>query len=222
MLIDYLPKVVKQITEIKEICKAEQPEFDHINTEIELLEKNVHISTGDEISIIRFEKEFGITPLPDQTLEERRIAILIRNIRKNLSLREITNIMHRYSEEIELIADYDADELKVIVGDSANNIPTIYRSLDEIIALNIFILFAYECEVKCKVEDFVKEVKLRAKVEWKENKKQHTKTKLSTEVHTEECFDLSIHKSKDLCYLDGLLFLDGSRTLDAEIIKEEI
>lgn len=223
MLIDYCPKVVGQIREIKEICKAEQPEFDRIITEMDRLELNRFILSVDEINIVRLEKELGIIPLPGQSLEERRITVLIRSVRKNLSRREIENIIHKHSEEIWLFADYNKDELKVMVGDSVNNIPTIHKNLDEIIALNIFIFFSYETAVKSGIKDGPKAIRLKTKVKWQECETQHKTVKLSSTIYTEEQFnDVSLCKSKDLCYLDGSLFLDGSRFLDAEIIKEEI
>ena len=97
MLIDYYPRVVGQIREMKEICKAEQPEFDNISKEIDRLLANMFIATSDEHGIARFEEELGIVPTLEQSIEERRIVVLIRVAKKNLSFKDILNLIQNYS-----------------------------------------------------------------------------------------------------------------------------
>lgn len=138
MLIDYLPTVVQKIREMKEICIAEQPEFDSINREIDRLLANRFISKADEEGIEQYEKELGIVPMPGQSLEERRIAVLLKTRKKNLSFKNIINLIRNYSETIDLLPDYDKEELNVITS-GTKNIDMIYDTLDEIIALNITI-----------------------------------------------------------------------------------
>lgn len=222
MLIDYYPRIVRQIREMKEICNAEQPEFDQIIKAMDKLELNRFISTVDENNIVRIEKELGIIPMPSQSLEERRISVLIRSIKKNLSFKEIENIINKYSEDIKLIADYDKDELQVLVGEFVDNLPEIYKSLDKIIALNVFIFFICEFIVKQKIEVNLKGFRLKSKIIWPEREGKHT-IKLATKIFTEGHFNTPVvNKCKDLCYLDGSEYLNGSRILDAEIIKEEL
>lgn len=141
MLIDYLPIVVQKIQEMKEICVAEQPEFDSINREIDRLLANRFISRADEEGIEQYEKELGIAPIPGQSLEERRIAVLLKTRKKNLSFKSIINLIRNYSDTIDLLPDYDKEELNVITS-GTKNIEMIYDTLDEIIALNISIHFA--------------------------------------------------------------------------------
>lgn len=222
MLIDYYPRVVGQIREMKEICKAEQPEFDQIIQEMDKLELNRFISTVDENNIVRIEKELGIVPMPSQSLEERRISVLIRSIKKNLSFKEIEDIIKKYSEDIKLIADYDKDELKVMVGGFVDDLPEIYKSLDKIIALNVLIFFDCEFTAKLGFGVNLKRIRFDSKIICPEREGKHV-VKITTKIATEECFkDPIVNKYKDLCYLDGSEYLDGSRILDAEIIKEEL
>lgn len=197
MLIDYYPRVVGQIREMKEICKAEQPEFDNINKEVDRLLANMFITTSDEHGIARFEEELGIVPTPEQSIEERRIVVLIRVAKKNLSFKDILNLIQNYSSEIDLAPDYDNDELSVIVGDAVNNVGTIYKTLDGILGLNIYIYFAYEATAFLEMIETPKALDLETTVNWWGNR-------------------------KDAWYLDGSVKLDGSRLLNAAIWRQNI
>lgn len=139
MLIDYLPPIIKKIKEMQEICKAEQQFFDDIEQEIENILCRVFISLADKKGIERFESIYGITPAEGTTLEQRRINILIRNIKKNLSLSEIMTILYNYTVKVELKCDYNNDEATIILKDEVTDIALIYKALDEIVPLNIYI-----------------------------------------------------------------------------------
>lgn len=197
MLIDYYPRVVGQIREMKEICKAEQPEFDNINKEVDRLLANMFITTSDEHGIARFEEELGIVPTLEQSIEERRVVVLIRAAKKNLSFKDILNLIQNYSSEIDLAPDYDNDELSVIVGDAVNNVGTIYKTLDGILGLNIYIYFAYEATAFLEMIETPKALDLETTVNWWGNR-------------------------KDAWYLDGSVKLDGSRLLNAAIWRQNI
>ena len=197
MLIDYYPRVVGQIREMKEICEAEQPEFDNISKEIDRLLANMFIATSDEHGIARFEEELGIVPTLEQSIEERRIVVLIRVAKKNLSFKDILNLIQNYSSEIDLAPDYNNDELSVIVGDAVNNVETIYKTLDGILGLNIYIYFAYEATAFLEMIETTKALDLETTVNWWGNR-------------------------KDAWYLDGSVKLDGSRLLNAAIWRQNI
>ena len=197
MLIDYYPRVVGQIREMKEICKAEQPEFDNISKEIDRLLANMFIATSDEHGIARFEEELEIVPTLEQSIEERRIVVLIRVAKKNLSFKDILNLIQNYSSEIDLAPDYNNDELSVIVGDAVNNVETIYKTLDGILGLNIYIYFAYEATAFLEMIETTKALDLETTVNWWGNR-------------------------KDAWYLDGSVKLDGSRLLNAAIWRQNI
>ncbi|MDE6567922.1 MAG: YmfQ family protein [Lachnospiraceae bacterium] len=141
MLIDYCPSVIKNIREMSEICNAEQPEFDNIHKEVDRLLTNRFISTADESGIERFEKELDIIPTPNQGIEERRIAVIIKTRKKSLSFKDIINMIRNYSNIIYLIPDYNKGELNVITRGTEDT-TAIYETLDEIIALNISIHIA--------------------------------------------------------------------------------
>lgn len=139
MLIDYLPPIVKKIRELQEICAAEQPNFDEAEKEIENILCRVFVSQADEKGIMRFEKVYGITPSPEETIEQRRVNILIRNIKRNISLSEVLTILYNYTVNIELDCDYNEDEAIITLKDETTDIAIIYKALDEIAPLNVYI-----------------------------------------------------------------------------------
>ena len=139
MLIDYLPPIVKKIRELQEICAAEQPNFDEAEKEIENILCRVFVSQADEKGIMRFEKVYGITPSPEETIEQRRVNILIRNIKRNISLSEVLTILYNYTVNIELDCDYNEDEAIITLKDETTDIAIIYKALDEIAPLNVCI-----------------------------------------------------------------------------------
>ncbi len=224
MLLDYYPKVIKQIEEIKEICKAEQPEFDNINEKADRLLANMFITTADYHGIERLEKEFGITPALGADIEERRIQILVRAAKKSLSFKEVLSLMRNYSSEVGLETDYDKEELNVTIGDMVNNVREIYKTLDEISGLNIYIYFTHASTTIFSMPEPGKTVELETTIrEWLGYGNQRMETELKTSVNTMETFqDATLIKQHDLWRLDGSVRLDGSRILDAEEIKEEI
>lgn len=139
MLVDYLPPIVKKIREMRAICAAEQPFFDEAEKEIENILCRVFVSQADEKGIVRFEKVYGITPSPEESIEQRRVNILIRNIKRNISLSEVLTILYNYTVNVELKCDYNKDEVTITLKDRTTDIAIIYKALDEIVPLNVYI-----------------------------------------------------------------------------------
>lgn len=224
MLIDYYPKVIRQIQEMREICKAEQPEFDDVNVQADRLLANMFISTADYHGIERMEKELGITPTLGQDIEERRIQVLVRAAKKSLSFKEVLSLMQNYSLEIGLEPDYNREELNVTIGDMVNNVREVYKTLDEISGLNIYIYFTHVSKAVLNVLEPGKEMEFETAIrEWMGKGNQLAEAEIKTSINTAETFrDTTLTRQHDLWRLDGSVRLDGSRKLDAEEIKEEI
>ena len=197
MLVDYLPEVVKQIKEMQAITAAEQPEFDLIEATIEQILANALIATADEHGIEKFEKELGIEPTKEQTLEERRVVIMVRSAKKNLSFIDVQSIMYGYSDEIILQADYNTDEMAVILGDNVENVPKIYKILDDILSLQVFIYFVKEITAKMQFVETPKQIELETTINW-------------------------WLANADAWALDGSTLLNGSRLLNSKIWTLEI
>ncbi len=77
-LIDYLPPFLQGYREIQAIMTAENPEFQAVSDEGQVVLDNTFIMHCDESGISRFEKMLGINPLPTDTLESRRSRVLTR------------------------------------------------------------------------------------------------------------------------------------------------
>lgn len=246
MIVEYLPPVIKRIREMQEICRVEQPYFDEAAAEIENILCRAFVSLADEKGVERFEEIYGITPTEDQTLEERRVAILIRSSKKNLSLTDVTNLLYNYSGEILLVPNYNTDELTVEVGDHANNLSTIYKTLDDLISLQVLIKFAMEITAKTSFIETPKEITLETTVNLLNDKaglwkldgsykldgekyldaigwEQEVEAILESDAKITETFnDIELTTEKDYWILNGSETLNGGRLLDAEIYKEVI
>ncbi len=160
MLVEYLPPVVRQIREMKEICAAEQPEFDLLAQQVDQILANMFILLANEEGIERFEKELKITPKPTDTLEDRRLNVLSRANKSKVTTALIMSIISNYSAATELIKDFDNDELKIVLNADASSLQTIYDILDEKIPLNIYydFLLQRKCHVGVEISSKIYEM----------------------------------------------------------------
>lgn len=226
MLIDYFPGVVKRIREMPAICQAEQPELDNVGREVDRVLDNMLATTAEEHGIARLEEELGIVPVPGQKLEERRAMVLVRMVKKNLSFREIIGLVQKYSPEVNLVPDYAAEELKVAVGDQVRDTRSVYRMLDELISLNIFIYLSREdIMLPLLSVALLEEMALETDAEICNDAKlfHEPEAGWETSVEVAEKFeDIAAVRQHNLWHLDGSVMLDGSRILDAEEVIEEL
>lgn len=77
-LIDYLPPFLQGYREMQAIMTAENPEFQAVSDEGQVVLDNTFIMHCDERGIARFESMLGIYPLPTDTLESRKVRVLTR------------------------------------------------------------------------------------------------------------------------------------------------
>lgn len=77
-LLSYLPPYMKEYKELQVIFKAEDPEIEAVQENIQEVLNNIFIGTADEYGISRFEKILGIIPSVEDTIESRRQRILFR------------------------------------------------------------------------------------------------------------------------------------------------
>lgn len=75
-LIDYLPNFIQEYKEVQQIMSVESEELQSIEDESEVLKDNQFINTCDEKGLTRFETLLNITPIPDDTHEERIFRIM--------------------------------------------------------------------------------------------------------------------------------------------------
>lgn len=77
-LIEHLPLFVQDYKEIKQIMNTENPEFQLVENESEVIKNNQFIETCNLIGISKFEKLLKINPLSDDTLQSRISRVLTR------------------------------------------------------------------------------------------------------------------------------------------------
>ena len=77
-LLHYLPPFVQEYREMQKVMKAEEPEFQLVADESEVLKNNQFIETCNEVGIARFEKILHITPSSEDTLDSRKSRVKIR------------------------------------------------------------------------------------------------------------------------------------------------
>ena len=77
-LLGHLPPFIQEYMEIREIMKTENPEFQLVEDESEIIKNNQFIQSCNLRGISKFERLIGIVPSADDTLESRINRALVR------------------------------------------------------------------------------------------------------------------------------------------------
>ena len=77
-LLGHLPPFIQEYMEIREIMKTENPEFQLVEDESEIIKNNQFIQSCNMRGISKFERLIGIVPSADDTLESRINRALVR------------------------------------------------------------------------------------------------------------------------------------------------
>lgn len=77
-MIDYYPQVISCIQDFRAIIKSEYPEIDALHTSGDRVLGNAYLLTMDEKRVEQWENVFGIKPLQDSTIDDRRDTIIAR------------------------------------------------------------------------------------------------------------------------------------------------
>lgn len=93
-ILDYLPDIIKDVTEYQEIANAENPTINSLWENHRKTFNNQFIDTLDEDGCERWEKMLNITPKCTATLGDRRLAILARiNVSLPYTYRQLENFL---------------------------------------------------------------------------------------------------------------------------------
>lgn len=122
---NYLPYRLAQITEFKDLCLAENPEFDGMDQVREKWLKNKFPTEADLDGIKIFEKILDLHPADTDTVEDRRFKVL-SNLNERLPYSWIQ--LHRM---LAAICGWDGYELKL-----EHFILTVYLAMDSHSKLN--------------------------------------------------------------------------------------
>lgn len=74
-LIDYLPSVLKELEEFKQIMTAEQKQVDELWNFIHAILNEAFVDTAEDIGLKRWESILNIIPLDTDSIEIRRLRI---------------------------------------------------------------------------------------------------------------------------------------------------
>lgn len=222
-IIEHYPPVLQKIKEIQQIAKAEDLEFEKLGLSAAKVLQNMFLSTATEEGVARFESMLGIAAEAGQSLEKRKEHIRYMTNRRKMSLSELENMLASYSKSVELIPDYNRQELEILVGEWVDSLKMIYHVSDEILPLQIYIFFSMELLVELSVKTEKGTFTFETENRWWDTWKLEPQADMKTEIQGEETFsDVRADISKDLWRLDGGQRLDGSRILDAQLREEEL
>lgn len=221
-IIEHYPPVLQKITEIQQIAKAEDLEFEKLGLSAAKVLQNMFLSTATEEGVARFESMLGITAETGQSLEKRKEHIHYMTNRRKMSLSELESMLTGYSKSVSLIPDYNRQELEILIGEWVDSLKMIYHVSDEILPLQIYIFFSMELLVELSVKTEKGTFTFETENRWWDTWKLEPQADMKTEIQGEETFsDVRADISKDLWRLDGGQRLDGSRILDAQLREEE-
>lgn len=122
-ILDYLPDVIKDVTEYQEIANAENPTINTLWENHRKTFNNQFINTLDEQGCARWEKMLDITPKGTATVEDRRLAILARiNASLPYTYRQLENFLRNIcDDDYTMTLDHTNYTLTVLLNLSRQN-----------------------------------------------------------------------------------------------------
>lgn len=148
---DYYPPVIKRIKEIRQIAKAEDMEFSKLYATMERSGRNMFALLADTSGIEYFENLLGVRPKQPQTLENRRMAVILAMNRRKMGLSELKEMLRERFGDVEIFTDMANLEMKITIGVNNQVDKTVWDAIGEILPLNIYFLFAYRNGYKIPV-----------------------------------------------------------------------
>lgn len=218
-IIDSFPPVIRQIKEFGEIAQSFDLEFEKLEGQTARVLRNMFLDTADEDGISRFESLFGIYPAEGMGIEERKQAILYRLNRRKMSFRELEGLLSGHKGGVCLIPDFEGGFLTAAVGLDTSGLHEVYVALDEALPLSVCILFEMSFFIWCGFLDSTQGLEFTCTVYVWDLWGLDTGAECLFSVKTDETFQTEVEIRKDLWRLNGLVKLDGSRKMDAEIYE---
>lgn len=143
MLINYLPKFISEIEEIKSIMQTSQLNINDINIELEKILNNFFIEDSDLNAIKRYEKILNIFPKHSDTNDIRKDNIIIKYNKilpftlENLILM-LNSILGEGNYKLNL--EYEKFNLNILISLNKRDLKdSIFEFLDKTIPANIII-----------------------------------------------------------------------------------
>lgn len=77
-MLDYYPHIIKTIQEFKAITQAEGVELENVYDKFQSITDNAYLTTMDEQRVQEWERVFGIVPLQESSISDRRETVIAR------------------------------------------------------------------------------------------------------------------------------------------------
>lgn len=153
-LLSYLPPVLQELEEFKQIMNTESEEFNILVKEYQNLLSDQFVHEATENGLSRWEKILSINPKPTDTLEQRRWEILNRlNIKIPYTWTMLKNKLYALygdSYTIKLISDTYTIQIRVPQELSDSEIRSTYTMLEVIVPANMIIDIQRDINLKMK------------------------------------------------------------------------
>lgn len=244
----YLPAVVAEIREFRELTAAENPEFTLLFKDLAQVLDDNFVSYASVSAIRRYETMLGIRP--SGTIEERRREILIHyNRQLPYTLLRLKEMLAGWvgAEDYEIdTTRFKEYQIEIILREQQLSfLQFLKRELREIIPANLIFDLAGEyrnyVEVPIDYEsriEFISEFFPRKNANWlfldgtwfldgtyfldgremREDDYYRTRLRLTSECKVDAKVAGMLTVEKDLWILDGTYALNGEKLLDAEVM----
>lgn len=157
-LLSYLPPVLQELEEFKQIMNTESEEFNILVKEYQNLLSDQFVHEATENGLSRWEKILSINPKPTDTLEQRRWEILNRlNIKIPYTWTMLKNKLYALygdSYTIKLISDTYTIQIRVPQELSDSEIRSTYTMLEVIVPANMIIDIQRDINLKMEARTY--------------------------------------------------------------------
>ena len=143
-LIARLPPFMQDYSELQELYKSQEPEFELLNSAEALLRLDIFIMTATETGLARYEKMLGIVPLASHNLEYRRVIVLsLWNNFIPYTMRWLINFLIDVTgDNFDIVPNFKEFELTIILFDTRHidiDIISLAQFLRRILPVNLVI-----------------------------------------------------------------------------------
>lgn len=229
-LIDYLPPIMQNFAEIKQITKVEQKETDTLDYEIGRILDNAFIQDCDEYGIEKYEYILGITASNGDKLDVRKMRALAR---WNNSLPYSYRILIRKLDILCGVGEYLIEDdskhyalrLRTYFEDKWK-VNELREVLEQMLPVNIVLDYLntiiHNEKISISGIERILFQRICLKLHLKEKNKEVLAITLRTtcKISDNEQLEAIVIKKKNDWYLDGTFLLSGEKTLNAVVKKE--
>lgn len=142
--IEYLPKYMGVLYEIKELYRGIQPELDEVYSVLDSSLEECFVLTCESFGLERYEEMLGISPLPTDTIEDRRLRILTAiNGDTPYTFERIYSKLKVLCGEDNVYMEYAKDiyTLRILIQlEAKNQLDTIKTMLKKMLPCNISLI----------------------------------------------------------------------------------